>query len=116
VEPDRACARAIHRNLDGLRLRQQMLREDPLEALASPFLAGRFETVLLAPPLGTFGRLQPELARRLPAVLWDAAEVLVVTEAETTPQLPLDPSVTKVHGAVRLTLFETGQLPGSGST
>src|SRR5947208_1570068 len=69
VESDRAATHAIEQNLDKLRLRGTVLREDALRALRSEAQAGRrYDLVLVDPPYEMYTDLQPALARTLPGV------------------------------------------------
>jgi 16S rRNA (guanine966-N2)-methyltransferase len=108
VEPDPAAARAIHRNLDALRLRTpdvQVLREEPIRAIQSPYLSRGFDIVIVAPAPPLFASLEADLALHLHRVLWDEALVLVLTDRETRPRLPLTLADSSTCGAVRLSLY-----------
>ena len=107
VESDRAAMRAIEQNLDKLRLRGTVLREDAVRALRSEAQAGRrYDLVLVDPPYEMFSDLQPALARLLPRVLADDGLLVVETDARVEPELPLEVRTTRKYGRARLTLFE----------
>ena len=107
VESDRAAMRAIEQNLDKLRLRGTVLREDAVRALRSEAQAGRrYDLVLVDPPYEMFSDLQPALARLLPRVLADDGLLVVETDARVEPELPLEVRTSRKYGRARLTLFE----------
>jgi 16S rRNA (guanine966-N2)-methyltransferase len=107
VESDRAATRAIEENLDKLRLRGTVLREDAVRALRSEAQAGRrYDLVLVDPPYEMFSDLQPALARLLPRVLADDGLLVVETDERVEPELPLELRTSRKYGRARLTLFE----------
>jgi 16S rRNA (guanine966-N2)-methyltransferase len=107
VERDLDALRAIERNLDKLRLRATVLRQDALTALAAEAAAGRkYDLVLVDPPYDVYLSLQPQLARYLPSVLPDDGLLVVETDARTEPELPLALRTSRKYGQARVTLFE----------
>jgi len=110
IEREPAAARAIHRNLDSLHLRApevRVIREGPIDALMSPYLSGRWDIVIVAPPPATFAELHADLGQELHRVLWDEALVLVVTDSKVKPELPLRVATSSTCESARLTLFVT---------
>jgi 16S rRNA (guanine966-N2)-methyltransferase len=106
VESDRAATRAIEQNLDKLRLRGTVVREDAVRALQREAQAGRrYDLVLVDPPYEMFSDLQPALARLLPRVLADDGLLVVETDARVEPELPLELRTSRKYGRARLTLF-----------
>jgi 16S rRNA (guanine966-N2)-methyltransferase len=106
VESDRAASRAIEQNLDKLRLRGTVLRQDALQALHAEARAGRrYDLVLVDPPYEMYLDLQPALARSLPRVLADDGLLVVETDARVEPGLPLELRTSRKYGRARLTLF-----------
>jgi 16S rRNA (guanine966-N2)-methyltransferase len=107
VESDGAAVRAIEHNLDRLRLRGTVLRQDAARALQAEAHAGRrYDLVLVDPPYEMYTDLQPALARILPRVLADGGLLVVETAAGTEPELPLGLRTSRHYGRARLTLFE----------
>jgi 16S rRNA (guanine966-N2)-methyltransferase len=108
VESDPDAVKTIERNLDKLRLRGAIVREeDALRALATDAAAGRrYDLVLVDPPYEMFAELQTALARYLPAVLAEDGLVVVESAAREEPELPLAKRTSRRYGAARLTLFE----------
>jgi 16S rRNA (guanine966-N2)-methyltransferase len=106
VEADRAALRAIEENLDKLRLRGTLLRDDALRALQHEAQAGRrYDLVLVDPPYEMFTDLQPALARTLPRVLAEDGLLVVETDARVEPELPLELRTSRRYGRARLSLF-----------
>ena len=108
VESDRAATRAIEQNLDKLRVRGTVLRQDALGALRSEAQAGRrYDLVLVDPPYEMFNSLQSSLSRHLPAVLAREGVVVVETDAREEPELPaLGLRTSRRYGSARITIFE----------
>ncbi len=107
VESDRAALRAIEQNLDRLRLRGTVLRQDAVRALQAEAQAGRrYDLVLVDPPYEMYPDLQPALARTLPRVLADGGLLVVETESRVEPELPFELRTSHRYGRARLTLFE----------
>jgi aspartate aminotransferase len=65
----------------------------------------RHELVLLDPPYGRWGSLQPVLAELLPGVVADGGIVVVESDARDEPAVPLDLVTTRRYGSARLTVF-----------
>src|SRR5438046_2151050 len=90
VERDADAARTIERNLDKLRLRGTIVRQDAVTALAGEAGTGRkYDLVLVDPPYDMYIDVQPQLARYLPAVLAEDGLLVVETDARVEPDLPL---------------------------
>ena len=107
VERDAAAARSIAQNLDKLRLRATIVRQDAVTALAGEAGAGRkYDLVLVDPPYDMYIDLQPKLARYLPAVLAAAGVLVVETAARVEPELPLVQRTSRRYGATRITVYE----------
>jgi 16S rRNA (guanine966-N2)-methyltransferase len=111
VESDRDACRAIHRNLEKLRLTgATVLCHDALRALAAEAAAGRrYDLVLLDPPYGLLPTVQTPLATYLPAVLAPDGVVVVESDARDEPELGrLERRTSRRYGSARITLFEHG--------
>jgi len=107
VERDGDAVRTIERNLDKLRLKATVVRQDALTALAREAGTGRkYDLVLLDPPYDMYADLQPQLARYLPAVLAEDGLLVVETDARVEPELPLTLRTSRKYGAVRVTVYE----------
>lgn len=107
VERDAQAVRTIERNLDKLRLRGTVLRQDAVTALAAEAGAGRkYDLVLVDPPYDMYPDAQPRLARYLPAVLGEDGLVVVETDARVEPELPLPQRTSRTYGAARITVYE----------
>jgi 16S rRNA (guanine966-N2)-methyltransferase len=107
VESDAAAVRAIEQNLDRLRLRATILRQDAVRALQAEGAAGRrYDLVLVDPPYEMYPALQPALARAVPRILADDGLLVVETDARMEPELPLALRTSRRYGRARLTLFE----------
>jgi 16S rRNA (guanine(966)-N(2))-methyltransferase RsmD len=107
VERHVDAVRTIERNLDKLRLRATILRQDAVTALAAEAGAGRkYDLVLVDPPYEMYPTVQPQLARYLPSVLADDGLVVVETDARVEPELPLPQRTSRKYGQARITLFE----------
>jgi 16S rRNA (guanine966-N2)-methyltransferase len=107
VERDGDAVRTIERNLDKLRLKATVVRQDAVTALAREAGTGRkYDLVLLDPPYDMYAELQPQLARYLPAVLAEDGLLVVETDARVEPELPLALRTSRKYGSVRVTVYE----------
>jgi 16S rRNA (guanine966-N2)-methyltransferase len=107
VERDGDAVRTIERNLDKLRLKATVVRQDAVTALAREAGTGRkYDLVLLDPPYDMYADLQPQLARYLPAVLAGDGLLVVETDARVEPELPLALRTSRKYGSVRVTVYE----------
>jgi 16S rRNA (guanine(966)-N(2))-methyltransferase RsmD len=107
VERDGDAVRTIERNLDKLRLKATVIRQDAVTALAREAGTGRkYDLVLLDPPYDMYADLQPQLARYLPAVLAGDGLLVVETDARVEPELPLTLRTSRKYGSVRVTVYE----------
>jgi 16S rRNA (guanine966-N2)-methyltransferase len=107
VEPHRAAAETIVRNLDKLGLEgARVYREDAGRRLATDAAAGRrYDLVLVDPPYRMLTRFLPMLATNLPAVVAPGGVVVVESEGKEEPELPLPLRTTRRYGSTRVTLF-----------
>ena len=103
VERDPDALRAIEKNLDKLRLRATVLRQDAVAVLAGE--NRKYDLVFVDPPYDMYPDLEPQLARYLPPVLSDNAVVVVETDARVEPALPLEPRTSRRYGAARVTVY-----------
>ena len=103
VERDAGAVKAIESNLDKLRLRGTVLRQDAVAVLASE--TRKYDLVLVDPPYDMYLDVQPQLARYLPSVLADDGVVVVETDARVEPDLPLEQRTTRKYGAARITVY-----------
>jgi len=103
VERDPDAQRAIERNLDKLRLRGTVLREDAVAVLAGE--SRKYDLVFVDPPYDVYPDLEPQLARYLPPVLSDNAVVVVETDARVEPSLPLEERTSRKYGSARVTVY-----------
>jgi 16S rRNA (guanine966-N2)-methyltransferase len=103
VERDPDAVRAIERNLDRLRLRGTVLRQDVLAVLAGE--NRKYDLVFVDPPYDMYPDLEPQLARYLPPVLADDAVVVVETDARVESDLPLEQRTSRKYGSVRITVY-----------
>ena len=107
VELDRDAVRTIERNLDKLRLKGTVLRQDAITTLATEAGTGKkYDLVLVDPPYGMYLDLQPQLARYLPSVLADDGVLIVETGVRVEPKLPLEQRTTRKYGQARITVYE----------
>jgi 16S rRNA (guanine966-N2)-methyltransferase len=104
VERDADAVRAIERNLDKLKLRATVLRQDAVATLAAE--TRKYDLVFVDPPYDMYPDLEPKLARYLPSVLSDDAVVVVETDARTQPSLPLEERTSRTYGSVRVTVYD----------
>ena len=104
VERDAEAVRAIERNLDRLKLRATVLRQDALAAIAAE--TRKYDLVLIDPPYDMYSDLEPKLARSLPSVLADDAVVVVETDARVQPALPFDERTSRKYGSARVTVYD----------
>ncbi|MES1248745.1 MAG: 16S rRNA (guanine(966)-N(2))-methyltransferase RsmD [Actinomycetota bacterium] len=104
VERDADAVRAIERNLDKLKLRATVLRQDAMAVLATE--TRKYDLVFVDPPYDMYPDIEPKLARHLPSVLGDAAVVVVETDARVQPALPLDERTSRTYGSARITVYD----------
>jgi len=103
VERDLEAIRAIERNLDKLRLRGTVLRQDAIAVLAGE--RRKYDLVFVDPPYEMYIDLQPQLARYLPAVVAEDGIVVVETDARVEPDLPLEQRTSRKYGSARVTVY-----------
>jgi 16S rRNA (guanine966-N2)-methyltransferase len=103
VERDPEAIRAIERNLDKLRLRGTVLRQDAIAVLAGE--KRKYDLVFVDPPYEMYTDLQPQLVRYLPAVVAEDGVVVVETDARVEPDLPLEQRTSRKYGSVRVTVY-----------
>jgi 16S rRNA (guanine966-N2)-methyltransferase len=103
VERDADAARTIERNLDKLRLRATVLRQDVVAALAGE--KRKYDLVFVDPPYDMYTDLEPKLARYLPGVVAEDGVVVVETDVRTEPALPLELRTSRKYGSVRVTVY-----------
>jgi 16S rRNA (guanine966-N2)-methyltransferase len=103
VERDPDAVQAIEKNLDKLRLRATVLRQDAVAVLAAE--KRKYDLVFVDPPYEMYTDLEPKLARYLPSVLTDDGVVVVETEARVQPALPLEERTSRKYGSVRITVY-----------
>ena len=103
VERDPDAIRAIERNLDKLRLRGTVLRQDAIAVLAGE--RRKYDLVFVDPPYEMYTDLQPQLARYLPAVVADDGVVVVETDVRIEPDLPLEQRTSRKYGSARVTVY-----------
>jgi 16S rRNA (guanine966-N2)-methyltransferase len=103
VERDPDAIRAIEHNLDKLRLRGTVLRQDAIAVLAGE--KRKYDLVFVDPPYEMYTDLEPQLARNLPAVLAADGVVVVETDARVEPGLPLEQRTSRKYGSVRVTVY-----------
>ena len=109
VESDGAACRVIRANLETLGLMGALvLQRDAVAVLQAERTAGRrHDLVLLDPPYERWAALERRLGELLPAIVTDDGLVVVETDAQVEPVLPLDPVTTRRYGSARLTLFSS---------
>lgn len=107
VESDGAACRVIRANLESLGLTGALiLQRDAVAVVEEERAAGRrHDLVLLDPPYERWPALERRLGELLPAIVTDDGLVVVETDAQVEPTLPLDPVTTRRYGSARLTLF-----------
>ena len=103
VERDPEAIRAIERNLDKLRLRGTVVRQDAIAVLAGE--RRKYDLVFVDPPYEMYTDLQPQLARYLPAVVAEDGVVVVETDARIEPDLPLEQRTSRKYGSARVTVY-----------
>jgi 16S rRNA (guanine966-N2)-methyltransferase len=103
VERDPGALHAIEQNLDKLRLRGTVLRQDAVAVLAGE--NRKYDLVFVDPPYDMYPDLEPQLARYLPTVLSDNAVVVVETDARVEPSLPLAQRTSRKYGSARVTVY-----------
>ena len=109
VESDGAACRVIRANLETLGLTGALvLQRDAVAVMQEERTAGRrHDLVLLDPPYERWAALEQRLGELLPAIVTDDGLVVVETDAQVEPALPLDPVTTRRYGSARLTLFSS---------
>jgi 16S rRNA (guanine966-N2)-methyltransferase len=107
IETDRAAAETILRNLDKLELGgATVLREDAAGKLAADAASGRrYDLVLIDPPYRTLPGVLPMLAAHVPAVVEPGGLVVVESDAQDEPELPLPKRTSRRYGSARVTVF-----------
>jgi 16S rRNA (guanine966-N2)-methyltransferase len=103
VEHDQGAVRAIEHNLDKLRLRGTVVRQDAVAALASE--KRKYDLVFVDPPYEMYADLEPQLARYLPSVLTEDGVVVVETDKRVEPNLPLEQRTSRKYGSARVTVY-----------
>ena len=103
VERDQQAVRTIERNLDKLRLRGTVLRQDAVAALAAE--KRKYDLVFVDPPYEMYAELEPQLARYLPSVLTEDGVVVVETDKRVEPALPLEQRTSRKYGSARVTVY-----------
>jgi 16S rRNA (guanine966-N2)-methyltransferase len=103
VERDPDAVRSIERNLDKLRFRGTVLRQDAVSVLAGE--SRKYDLVFVDPPYDMYPDLEPQLARYLPSVLGDDGVVVLETDARTEPELPLEERTNRKYGQTRVTVY-----------
>jgi len=108
AEDDPVACRAIHQNLEKLRLTgATVLCRDAIQVLSEEAGAGRrYDLVLVDPPYRMFSSVQTGLATYLPQVLADDGLAVVETHAKKEPELQLAVRTSRRYGSARLTLYE----------
>ncbi len=107
VETDGEACRVIRQNLEALGLTGALvLQRDAAAVLRAEQAAERrYELVLLDPPYGSWATLEPVLAPLLAGTVAEGGLVVVETDAQTEPAVPLDLVTTRRYGSARLSLF-----------
>jgi 16S rRNA (guanine966-N2)-methyltransferase len=103
VERDLDAIRAIERNLDKLRLRGTVLRQDAIAVLAGE--KRKYDLVFVDPPYEMYTDLEPQLARYLPSAVDEGGVVVVETDKRIEPALPLDQRTSRKYGSARVTVY-----------
>ncbi|HEY3541723.1 MAG TPA: 16S rRNA (guanine(966)-N(2))-methyltransferase RsmD [Gaiellaceae bacterium] len=103
VERDAGAVRAIERNLDKLRLRATVLRQDAVAVIAAE--TRKYDLVFVDPPYDMYPDLEPQLARYLPLVLTGGGVLVVETGARVEPALPLELRTSRKYGSARITVY-----------
>jgi 16S rRNA (guanine966-N2)-methyltransferase len=108
VETDPAAAATIVRNIDKLGLDgATVFREDALRMLARVAVAGRrYDLVLVDPPYRMLARFLPTFAAHLPSVVAPDGLVVLESDAQEEPELPLPLRTTRRYGSSRVSLFD----------
>jgi 16S rRNA (guanine966-N2)-methyltransferase len=107
VESDEAACRVIRANLETLGFTGALvLQRDAVAVVQEERTAGRrHDLVLLDPPYERWSALERRLGELMPAIVTDDGLVVVETDAQVEPALPLDRVTTRRYGSARLTLF-----------
>jgi 16S rRNA (guanine966-N2)-methyltransferase len=103
VDRDPDAVRVIEHNLDKLRLRATVLRQDAVAALAGE--KRKYDLVFVDPPYDMYTELEPKLALHLPGLLAEEGVVVVETDASVEPDLPLELRTSRKYGSVRITVY-----------
>jgi 16S rRNA (guanine966-N2)-methyltransferase len=103
VERDLDAIRAIERNLDKLRLRGTVLRQDAIAVLAGE--KRKYDLVFVDPPYEMYTDLEPQLARYLPSFVAQDGVVVVETDKRIEPALPLEQRTSRKYGSARVTVY-----------
>jgi 16S rRNA (guanine966-N2)-methyltransferase len=108
VEADRHAAETIVRNLDKLGLKTAtVLRDDVARKLATDAASGRrYDLVLIDPPYRMLADVLPTLAALLPTLVEGEGLVVVESDSQVEPELPLTLRTSRRYGSVRVTVFE----------
>ena len=107
VERNREATRVIQSNLEKLGLTGAVVANRSVDAVLrdESSRGRRYGLVLVDPPYEEWKAHEPTLAELVPAVLADAALVVVETAADIEPELPLDLVTTRRYGSARITVF-----------
>jgi 16S rRNA (guanine966-N2)-methyltransferase len=107
VERDREAVRVIQANLEKLRLTGAVVaNREVAAALRDDSARGRrYDLVLVDPPYEEWEKHARLLDELVPAVLADAALVVVETSDRIEPELPLALVTTRRYGSARITVF-----------
>lgn len=108
VETDRAALAAIERNLEKLGLTgAEVAREEASRRVAADARGGkRYDLVLVDPPYRMLAQALASLVPYLPAVVSPGGLLVVESDADEAPELPLELRTTRRYGSTRLSLFE----------
>ena len=109
VEQNREACRVIQTNLEKLRLKNAVVRNQDLSSFArEEHIRGRhYDLVLVDPPYGEWDRFAAPLAEFLPAILEDDGLALVETSSRVEPELPLALVTSRRYGSARITVFRS---------
>jgi 16S rRNA (guanine966-N2)-methyltransferase len=107
VERDREAVRVIQANLEKLRLTGAVVaNREAAAALRDDSARGRrYDLVLVDPPYEEWEKHARLFSELVPAVLADAALVVVETSDRIEPELPLALVTTRRYGSARITVF-----------
>jgi 16S rRNA (guanine966-N2)-methyltransferase len=102
VERDARAAATIERNLETVRARAEVRRQDVLRFLASA--PGTFDLVFIDPPYDSAIRLAAPLSERLPTVLTDDARIVTESDKRDPLTLSLPLEAERTYGDTRITI------------